>query len=121
MRRDTWKDGECYKCGEKYRGFISDEDPYRNVCAKCVDPSVAVENARSVRYFACQPYYDTGLGCYVNSRGERAAIMKQRDLVCMGDDYKYLDDVPLGEKGEKSAVTDNEWGQIWHDEVESKQ
>lgn len=116
----TYKKGICQVCGQEYFGLICDEEPDRNICKEHIDGTLAVENARTLRYFACQPYYDTGLGCHINSRGERAAIMKQNDLVCMGDDYKHLDDIPLGEKFKGTDPDDDEWGQLWHDEVESK-
>jgi hypothetical protein len=117
----TYKEGECYNCGQKYNGLICDEQPQRNICSYCVDPGDAVAAAKSLRYFGCQEYFDRGLGQQIRTRGQRNKIMRERGLVCMGDDYKYLDDVPLGEKVPESAVSDEEWGQIWHDEAESKQ
>lgn len=111
MPRYTYTVGLCSKCGESFKGFVSTEEPFRNVCQSCTNPYLAVEAAKSLKYFHSVEYYDSGLGCWIKSRGERKRVMKNNDLVCLGDDCNFnygLEDVPLGKKPDEVKFSKEE-------------
>ena len=120
----TLKEGTCTECGSKYKGLICDEEPIRNTCSECRDATTAVANARSIRYFHSTPYYDTGLGVHVKSRRERNSIIKERNLVEVGDynpDY-ILDDIkPTKQDSPFNGEMDDDFMDAWKSETEKSE
>jgi hypothetical protein len=117
----TFKEGTCAECGSKYKGLICDEEPIRNMCPLHRDKKAAVTNARSIRYFSAQPYFDTGLGTWVKSRRERNNIMRERNLVEVGDyNPKYImDDIKPNKPWEReSDGPDDDFMEVWREVTE---
>ena len=117
------KEGACAECGSVYIGLICDDEPARNSCPACRDSTVAVHNARSIRYFHSVPYYDTGLGVHVKSRRERKSLIKERGLVEVGDyNPKYiLEDIKPGNPHPVEEGLTDDFMEIWNEETQKPQ
>ncbi len=121
MPHYVWKDGVCFQCGSDYRSLICDAEPHRNKCKNCRDPYLAVENAKSLTVLTFEPHWDSGLGVFLKSRSQKNQIIKDKNLVPL-QEFKSVEDVPVGDREYKfSRKDDEEFEQVWHDEVESKE
>ena len=117
----TLKEGACVECGLTYKGLISDVEPFRNKCPQCKDGTIAVENARSIRYRHFVPYFDTGMGDWVFSHGDRKAKMLANDLVEVSDyahnDNYLVDDLQSQVPKQKGEGMTEDFGDVWNEVV----
>ena len=81
----------CEKCDEKFENAVPLAHWSRfGVCPTC-------GYTKSVQYFGSvpntlkpmEPYFDNGLNMQMNTREQRAAELKRRDLVEIGSDKSY--------------------------------
>lgn len=91
MTHYVWKDGECFCCGETFRGLVS-ENPSLNLCPSC-RPAPDIDHIKSVQIHTFDPYYDRSLGVEFSSRREKNKYIKDNGFVDITD-IKHIDDYP---------------------------
>jgi len=76
--RPMWR---CDVCGEEYRGSMGIPPD------RCYSDQCYVDDSDYINYLPqFEPYYDTGLGEFVRTRGERKRIMREKGLEEIGND-----------------------------------
>jgi len=113
--RYTYKEGICSTCNGTYTGFISDEDPSRNICPSCQNPQKAVENAKTLSYKEFQPYFCKGLGVWIKSKSQRRLEMKLRGVEEVGE-FKYPDELEVKVQEKEEPMT-QEFMDVWKETV----
>lgn len=54
-------------------------------------------------------YYDVGLGMHITSKAHRKAVMKERNLVEVGNEWKYID--PAINRRKQEIKLEKEWNE----------
>jgi len=88
----------CDKCGKKFEIDCRMDERRKEVeCPYCGNLG---ERTYDVPYVIedIKPYYDRGLGCWVNSRTDKRAILASRGLVEVGNDNIGETEDLLGEE-----------------------
>jgi len=95
-------DRTCPECGREIKLEDRVQCPFENVVIR-VTPT----------------YFDGPLGEFVTGPAHKKALLKERDLVEVGD-FNYLDEIPRGKPLEKPVLTDEEFREAWVNEVVEK-
>lgn len=63
-----------------------------------------------------KPYFDSGMGTMIHSKGHRQREMASRGLIEVGD-YKHMDDIPVSKPEDQPFGTEKEFDKVWADVV----
>ena len=76
---------ECDNCKQKFEGYSSVAERHNYRCPDCDAPATFVFSTDVFIYKQMMPYYDRGMGCYVEDREDRLKKAKERGLIEAGD------------------------------------
>lgn len=102
---------ECKDCGARFDRFntVANRKDMRCECGGSCDIIIT----SVFRPMIMQPYYDTGLGCVVDSYSDRKRKMKIAGVEECGD-IKHFDDVRV-EKKKPNFGSFPDFGEVWRD------
>lgn len=111
---------ECKTCFSKgERLVVSDRDKTCPICDGNIElGGVLVNPYDNISIRVTPSYYDQNLGEFVTGPGQKKRILKEKDLVEVGD-FKHLDDIPLG-KPKCEVGTMEDFAEVWRSEVVEK-
>jgi len=116
--RQTWGAVPCETCGQGTHGFIGDgphfckeHKPIR------VFTQEELKGFKNISFRVMETHWDPGIGDFVTGHLQKERLLKEKDLVQVGD-YKHLDDIPVKKRGGDFYDKNKEdFMQIYHDEV----
>jgi len=86
-------------------------------CQKCDKPIGLGDQTTSaysgVALMSFNPYYDKGLGKFIDTRSERIRTMKERGLIEIGNETERMDRNVNPNKDFECGVTDDEFREGW--------